>query len=315
MNKDVPQFTPPTSHFRRLNPFSPYCPAVRRICRSLRRLYPLLPVLVVCALPMAAQQRPLQTEDPTILKAGRASLEFGFDFLQDAKFPVSGLRGDQTGLGVMGLHISLAGVAEVQMDWTAHNLLSVTEATPAPVRPHLSSGGTATSDYGDLFLSTKIRMLQESDLKPSFGFFTSVQVPNASTAKGLGLNATQYRGGILVGKHFGELHVFGNLGLGILANPVLAGAQNDVMLYGLAGIYPLTSKVNLAGEVFGHRNSRHQAPLGTESLSQFRMGLQVHAGGLRWDVAAVAGLAHHSPGSGIVFGLTKQFDSFLSPKH
>lgn len=285
-----------------------------RPIRSVWRLCPSVLALWLCAFPLAAQQRPLQTEDPAVLEAGRVSLEFGFDFLQDAKFPVSGLRGDQTGLGVMGLHISLAGVAEVQMDWTAHNLLSVSQASPAPVTPHLSSGGTATSDYGDLHLATKILMLHEAGPIPSFGFFTSVQVPNASTAKGLGLNATQYRGGILLGKHFGKLHAFGNLGLGILANPVLAGVQNDVMLYGLAGIYPLTPKVNLAGEVFGHWSRRRRLHLGTESRSQFRLGLQVHAGGLRWDVAAVAGLASLSPRSGIVFGLTKQFDSFLSPQ-
>ena len=314
MNQDAAQSSSPPSLLRRSHPSRARSPTLPWVVRTFQRLWLVVLTLALWAPPSTAQQRPLQTEDPTILESGRVSLEFGFDFLQDAKFPVSGLRGDQTGLGVMGLHISLAGVAEVQMDWTAHNLLSVTEASSAPVRPHLSSGGTATSDYGDLHLYTKIRMLHEAGNLPSFGFFTSVQVPNASTAKGLGLNATQYRSGILVGKHFGKLHAFGNLGLGILANPVLAGVQNDVMLYGLAGIYPLTPKVNLAGEVFGHWSRRRRLHLGTESRSQFRLGLQVHAGGLRWDVAAVAGLASLSPRSGIVFGLTKQFDSFLSPQ-
>lgn len=314
MKKNVLQFILSIFNLKHLNPFRSLLPIVPHGFLFFRHLFPLLLVVKLSTLALVGQQRPLQTEDPNILESGRASLEFGFDFLQDAKFPVSGLRGDQTGLGVMGLHISLAGVAEVQMDWTAHNLLSVTEAVAAPVAPHLSSGGTATSDYGDLHLSTKIRMLHEDDTKPSFGFFTSVQVPNASTAKGLGLNATQYRGGILLGKHFGELHVFGNLGLGILSNPVIAGTQNDVMLYGVAAVYSLTPTVNLAGEVFGHRNSRRQPPLGTESLSQFRVGFQVHAVGLRWDIAAVAGLAEKSPRSGIVFGITKQFNSFLSPR-
>ncbi len=302
------------SHIRFWNLSSSHGSNVSWVIRAARQLCPPVLALVLCSVPLAAQQRPLQTEDPTILKPGRASLEFGFDFLQDAKFPVSGLRGDQTGLGVMGLHISLAGVAEVQMDWTAHNLLSVTETSPAPIVPHLSSGGTATSDYGDLRLATKILMVHESGRTPSFGFFTSVEVPNASTAKGLGLNATQYRGGVLLGKHFGELYAFGNLGLGILSNPVLAGAQNDVMLYGLAGIYPLTPRVNLAGEVFGRWSSRRSPPLGTESRSQFRLGLQLQAVGLRWDIAATAGLVRLSPRSGIVFGVTKQFESFLSPR-
>ena len=259
-----------------------------------------------------AQQRPLRTEDPTILEAGLTQVEFGFDFLRDAKYPVAGLRGNQTSLGVMGLQVSLAGVAEIQLDWTAHNLFAVTEAVPAPIRPHLSQGRTRTSDYGDSFFLTKTRLLEEADKLPAIGMFTSVQIPNASTAKGLGLNATQYRGGILVGKHFGRLHAFGNVGLGLLANPVRAGVQNDVMLYGVAGIWSVTERVHLAGEVFGHWSRRQRPPVGTESRSEIRLGLQIHAFGVRWDVGGVAGLAQHSPRSGVVIGLTRRFDSPLA---
>lgn len=261
-----------------------------------------------------AEQRPLKTKDPRILEPGLASLEFGFDFLQNAKFPVSGLTGDQTSLGVMGLNFSLGKMAEAQIQWTAHNFLSINKISPAPVVPKLSSNGTATSDYGDLNLSTKIRVLPETDQTPSFGFFTSIQLPNASTDKGLGLNNTQYRGGILIGKQFGKFYAFGNLGLGILSNPISAGVQNDVAVYGLAGIYPLNERINVAGEVFGHLNTRGTAPLGTESRSQFRFGLQLSVVGLQWDIASITGLNHHAPQFGIVFGLTKQFKSFFHRK-
>jgi len=262
----------------------------------------------------AAQQRPLLTKTPTILDPGRASLEFGLKFLQNAKFPVSGLRGDQTSLGVMGLNFSLGKMAEVQTEWTAYNFLSVTHASIAPIVPELSSNGRATSDFGDLRLSTKILMIPESKQTPSFGVFTSVELPNASTNKGLGLNSTQYRGGILLGKHWGQLHAFGNLGLGILSNPVQAGSQNDVALYGLGGIYTLTEKINIAGEIFGRWSTRRVPPVGTESLSQLRLGLQVYQAGLRWDIAGSVGLTSLSPRSGIIFGLTKEFDSFFHRK-
>lgn len=261
-----------------------------------------------------AEQRPLKTKDPRILEPGLASLEFGFDFLQNAKFPVSGLTGDQTSVGVMGLNFSLGKMAEAQIQWTAHNFLSVNKISPAPVIPKLSSNGTATSDFGDLNLSTKIRVVPETDQTPSFGFFTSIQLPNASTDKGLGLNNTQYRGGILLGKQFGKFYAFGNLGLGILSNPILAGVQNDVAVYGLAGIYPLNERISVAGEVFGHLNTRGTAPLGTESRSQFRFGLQLSAVGLQWDIASITGLNYHAPQFGIVFGFTKQFKSFFHRK-
>ena len=262
----------------------------------------------------AAEQRPLLTKTPTILSPGKASLEFGLKFLQNAKFPVSGLRGDKTSLGVMGLNFSLGKMAEVQTEWTAYNFLSVTQASSAPIVPELSSNGKATSDFGDIRLSTKILMIPESAQTPSFGVFTSVELPNASTNKGLGLNSTQYRGGILLGKHWGQLHAFGNLGLGILSNPVQAGSQNDVALYGLGGIYTLTEKINIAGEIFGRWSTRRVPPVGTESLSQLSLGLQIYQAGLRWDIAGSVGLTELSPKSGIIFGLTKEFDSFFHRK-
>ena len=122
--------------------------------------------LLLCSYSIWAEQRPLKTKDPRILEPGQASLEFGFDFLQNAKFPVSGLTGDQTSLGVMGLNFSLGKMAEAQMQWTAHNFLSVNQTSPAPVIPKLSSNGAATSDFGDVTLSTKIRVIPETDQTP-----------------------------------------------------------------------------------------------------------------------------------------------------
>jgi hypothetical protein len=116
---------------------------------------------------------------------------------------------------------------------------------------------------------------------------------------------------LLAGKHFGKLNAFANAGLGILSNPVEAGVQNDVLVYGLGGIYPVSSTVNLASEIYGRWSTReHGAPLGTESQSVLRFGLQINGLGFRWDVAGIAGLAENSPHSGITFGVTKEFRAF-----
>ena len=55
-------------------------------------------LLVVFALSTAAsaQQRPLITEDVDVLEPGTLRIEAGIDFLQNAKFSVSGLSGDLT---------------------------------------------------------------------------------------------------------------------------------------------------------------------------------------------------------------------------
>ena len=40
-----------------------------------------------------AQQRPLITEDPETIGAGRVLVEAGVDYARDAEFPASGLEG------------------------------------------------------------------------------------------------------------------------------------------------------------------------------------------------------------------------------
>jgi hypothetical protein len=268
-------------------------------------------LLAICARPVPAQQRPLETQLPAILPPGTVSLQLGFDFLQNAKFPVSGLRGDLTSLGVIGIYMGLGEIVEFQMQGTVFNSLSINERSTTPLNLTLNSGGTATSDFGDLAFSTKILLVSERKHLPALSFRPTVQLPNASAAKGLGLDSTQFYGSLLAGKHVGKLNAFANAGLGILSNPVEPGVQNDVMIYGLGGIYPMTAEVNLAGEVYGRWSTRKTgAPLGTESQSVFRLGVQISGLGLRWDIAGVAGLAEKSPHSGVTFGVTKEFQAF-----
>jgi hypothetical protein len=271
--------------------------------------------LFVRSAAVLAQQRPLQTQDPGILDPGKVSFQFGFDFLQDVKYPLSGLRGDLTSLGITNLYIGLGEIVEFQIQGTAHNFLSINERSETPLDLRLNAAGTATSDFGDLVLSTKILLLHEKNHFPSLAFRPSVQLPNASAEKGLGLDSTQFTGTLIAGKHFGTLNIFANLGLGILSNPVEAGVQNDVLVYGLGGVYQINERIGLVSEVHGYWNVRDNPPLGTESQSQLRFGLQLHSAGLRWDLAGIAGLAENSPHSGITFGVTKEFQAFrITPK-
>lgn len=281
-----------------------------RILNSIR-FFIILPCLLGS---LYAQERPLITQSPEVLEPGKVSFQVGFDFLQDVKYPASGLRGDQTSLGVMGIYVGLGEIVELEMNWTAYNILSISQRSPTSLNLQLNSSGTSTSDYGDLVLSTKILMFSEGKKRPSIAFLPGVQLPNASASKGIGLDSTQFYGSLLFGKHFGKLNLFSNVGLGILSNPIEAGVQNDVLLYGLAGIYPITSKISFATEVAGRWNTRQDgAPLGTESLSQVRAGIQVQALGLKWDVAGLAGLTEDSPRSGIVFGISMDFQAFRKP--
>ena len=96
--------------------------------------------------------------------------------------------------------------------------------------------------------------------------------------------------------------------------PLEQFTQNDVLLYGLAGIFRVNKSINVVSEVNGRANTRSgDAPLGTESIGQFRIGTQIKASGLRFDTAAVFGLTRFSPRSGITFGVTYQSPSIFTP--
>ncbi|HEY5069064.1 MAG TPA: hypothetical protein VII37_04735, partial [Candidatus Acidoferrum sp.] len=71
------------------------------------------------------QQRPLVTEDVDIIPPGSMRIEAGIDFVQRAKFPVSGLTGDLTRAGVIGINIGFAPNVEFQIEGVAQNFLSI----------------------------------------------------------------------------------------------------------------------------------------------------------------------------------------------
>ena len=275
--------------------------------------------LLLCAAGASAQQRPLLTEDVDIIPPGTLRIEAGIDFVQNAKFPLSGLTGDLTRVGVIGINVGLSPNVEFQIDGVLQNVLSVNSITvPSPIPLGFTAPGTnSTNDTGDFTLSTKIKLRNETRNGPSLGFRFGVQLPNSNETRGIGVNQINAYGTILVGKKFGSagrVNMFGNLGLGILTAPLEPFTQNDVLLYGLAGIIRVTKNINFAGEINGRANTRGgRAPLGTESLSEARIGMQIKASGLRFDFAGIAGLTDFSPRSGVTFGVTYDTPTVFAP--
>lgn len=272
----------------------------------------------LCATFAAAQQRPLLTEDVDIIPQGTVRIEAGIDFFQNAKLPLSGLAGDLTRVGDIGINVGLAPNVEFQLEGVVQNFLSINSRTnPSPIPLSFAPNANSTNDVGDFRLSTKIKLRNETRRTPSLGFRFGVDLPNSNQARGIGTNQTNTYGMILFGKKFGQdarFNTFGNLGIGILTAPTRSFTQNDVLLYGLAGIYRLNRQINLAGEVNGRASTRKgNAPLGTEPLSQARLGLQVKASGLRFDFAGIAGLNSFSPRTGVTFGVTYDTPIIFTP--
>jgi hypothetical protein len=264
-----------------------------------------------------AQQRPLMTEDVDVLQPGTLRVEVGIDFMQDAKYPASGLTGDLTRVGVIGVHVGLSPNVEFSIEGVAQNFLSINTRRAGAFPLEVAPGANSTNDTGDFRLATKIKLRNETRRGPSLGFRFGVELPNSNQARGIGVNQTNAFGVILLGKKFGRdgrLNTFGNLGLGIYTAPTQLFTQNDMLLYGLGGIFRVNRTVNLAAEVNGRANTRGKTPpLGTESYGEFRMGVQVKAAGLRFDAAGIKGLTALSPRSGITIGVTYDTPSVFAP--
>ena len=264
-----------------------------------------------------AQQRPLLTEDVDIIPPGTIRIEAGIYFMQGAKYTVSGLTGDLTRVGVIGVSVGMGPNVEFQVEGVAQNFLSINSRGISATPLNIGLGENSTNDTGDFTLSAKFKLRNETKRGPSLGFRFGVQLPNSNQSKGIGINQTNAYGSILVGKKFGRdgrFNTFGNLGIAILTAPTQLFTQNDVLTYGVAGIFRINKKFSVAGEVNGRANTRPgDGPLGTESQAEARLGMQIRAAGLRFDFAGIKGLTNFSPNSGFTVGVTYDTPPVFAP--
>ncbi|MGI8734022.1 MAG: hypothetical protein ACR2LM_12095 [Pyrinomonadaceae bacterium] len=265
----------------------------------------------------SAQQRPLVTEDVDIIPPGTMRIEAGIDFLQGARYPVSGLTGDLTRVGVIGVNIGFSPNVEFQIEGVAQNFLSINSRGASAIPLEIAPGANSANDTGDFTLATKFKLRAESRRGPSLGFRFGVQLPNSNQGRGIGLNQTNAFGSILIGKKFGRdgrFNTFGNLGIAILTAPTTLFTQNDVITYGLAGIFRVNKQFSVAGEINGRASTRSgNAPLGTESQAEARLGMQIRASGLRFDFAGIKGLTNFTHNSGVTIGVTYDTPSVFTP--
>jgi hypothetical protein len=294
----------------------PFCAKIK----FMKRFFTVLVLILSANIFVLAQQRPLITDDVDIIPEGSAEISAGVDFLQNEKFPLSGLKGDLTRVGDIRVKVGFAPNIEFQVEGVLQNFLAINSATsPSPIP--LSFNGNSTNDAGDFTISTKIKLRSETKLLPALGFKVGFQLPNTSEDRGIGTNQINVFGKFLVQKKFGKeagkdarLNLYGNVGIGILTAPLEEFTQNDVLLYGFAGIFRLNKRINIVSEINGRANTRNgDAPLGTESIGQFRIGTQIKASGLRFDTAAIFGLTRFSARSGLTFGVTYQSPNIFTP--
>jgi len=261
-----------------------------------------------------AQQRPLLTEDPETVGAGRVLLEGGIEYDRDAMYPVSGLQGNLLRLPILGMSIGVSSIAEIQIDQVSFSRLTITGRQLAPLSDLVTATGFSSKDADDVMIGAKIRIAPEGTSRPAFGFRFATKLPNAGNESGLGLDTTDFFSSILIGKTTQSVRIVGNIGLGILGDPTNGNRQNDVVIYGLSFARAITNEAEVVGEANGRANTRSAGPLpGTESRSIVRMGLRYTRGGWRGDAALLLGATNQDPGIGFTAGFTYAFTAFQVP--
>src|SRR5688572_9103681 len=259
----------------------------------------------------AAQQRPLVTEDPETIGAGRVLIEAGLDYMREVEYPVSGLTGNLRRFPLIGISLGIGSVGEVQIDGGLYNHLSITGRDPsAPLVHMLTATGDSTWSVEDLVIGTKIRLLSEGVSRPSFALRLATRLPNASNESGLGLDTLDFYSSLLIAKTVQSVRVVGNVGLGILGDPTRGDRQNDVLTYGLSFARALTSAAEVVGEINGRKDTREGTPPpGTESRGMVRLGGRYTIGGWRGDAAVMFGVTANDPTVGFGAGFTYVFNA------
>ncbi len=277
----------------------------------------LVVVLLLCAVPRLtmAQQRPLVTEDPEPIGAGRVLIEGGIDGAHNYQNPVSGLKGDLLSVPTIGLSFGLSSIAEFQIDGGIYNRLTIARRNPsAPNAGLLRVAGDSTHDVSNAVIGMKIRLLSESASRPAFGLRFATKLPNASNEKGIDLDTTDVSATILVAKTVESIRIVGNIGAGILSNPTSGIGQNDVLLYGLSFARAMTQQAEVVGEFNGRLSTRSgDAFPGTESRGLLKAGARYTRGTVRLDAGIFFGLTTIDPTVGFTAGFTYVFNAFTIP--
>ena len=271
--------------------------------------------LLVWAAPAAAQQRPLDTQDPETIGAGRVLLEGWVSAAHDVTYPQYGFKGDLWQLPVLGVNVGISSIADLQITGGPYNYFSIASRDPAaPLAGVVTATGDSTHSVEDITIGAKIRLIPEGARRPGFGFRFATRLPNASRKSGIGQDTTDFNASLLFAKTVQSIRVVGNLGYVLMSEPLEGTRQNDLLLYGLSFARAVTSRTEIVGEIYGRASVRDGvAPVGTESRGLLKLGGRFTQGPVRLDAAIFFGLNSVDPTVGFTAGATYVFNAFNLP--
>jgi hypothetical protein len=243
-----------------------------------------------------AQTLPLRTEQAVTAPAGTLVLETSMEAIADEPSYVTGVERTRWDGPLLRLVYSPAANVELDVEWV----------TRVGVAGEEGRGDIQSSEWGDVALRAKWRIVDGKGQRPTLGARFGVILPQTSfedvefNPLGLGPNTLRaFVEGLLtqpVGR--GRIHV--NAGLFLHDEVYEPHDQRDFLSYGLALEWPATPRLTLLAEVAGRAGDGRP---GAEERSEARAGVRFGRGRVRWDVAVRRGLAEADGTWGATLGL------------
>jgi hypothetical protein len=255
-------------------------------------------LLSIIALP-AFSQRPILTEGAPTLGHHRVRVAVGVEHYEKSRTSVHDAPLTMTRAFVLSVHHGVAENVNFDLDWRGGLFATM-------------QNGERVSDWGDLWITTKINFVREGTAWPSVSTRNTVKLPNTRyLPHKLGSNETDYFGQLLLTKHTGSVEWRLNIGLGIIGDPESKNVQDDIYSAGIAALVPVSGATTFFVESVGFTGYFD----GDDKLalraggSTLLGGLEVHwfgsarIGGQRRDTGAAFELSEDW-GVGVVFRAT-----------
>jgi hypothetical protein len=227
-------------------------------------------ILLVLALPLFlsttfAQRPVILTEEGGTLGAGHVVFGVGIEYFSKHRPPEGNFPESELRLMVASSHMGVAENVDFNLDWRG----GLFARFPS---------GASGFDWGDLVISSKIRILRENDIVPALSIRSSVKLPNTSYFPyKLGSDQTDYFLHALATKQWSWVRTSVNLGFGIVGDPLKPGRQDDLYMFSGVAIFPFNENVRGFVELNGFKGHLEYDKVVA------RVGTSVKLSGLTWS--------------------------------
>lgn len=249
----------------------------------------ILTVAAALAVTAARADRPFELEEPEPLPEDRMSIAIGAQFRDEPKDFALPDRDRQWNAPRFRLAVGLGGRTEIRIEGDAWRRSRI--------------AGNAFEDAGDWTVSSKIRFWTSASSATSIGGVVAVKLPNAGNEKGLGTDETDTFLGLMLRRDVGGGRFLIQGRLGILGDPRVAAAQNDVAQVTLGWHRPLRRGT------IGLEYDWQAGPAADDDPAKARVAW-VGSPGDRWRpfVALEVGLTKESDEAAIEAGIRRTYD-------